>query len=103
MESLILLVVIGGFFYFAMIAPQRRKVKAHRQLINSLQDGDEVVTNAGIYGAVAEVEDSFIWLEVAPEVELKIQKNSIVSRVSEEEPPEESVSDEETDGEDESK
>ena len=82
MESLILPVLIVGFLYFFMIAPQRRKTKAHRLLLNSLQEGDEVLTNAGIYGAVAEVEDSVIWLEVAPEVELKVQKASIVQVVS---------------------
>ena len=78
----IFLVLIVGFLYFFMIAPQRRKMKAHRLLLNSLQEGDEVLTNAGIYGAVAEVEDSVIWLEVAPEVELKVQKASIVQVVS---------------------
>ncbi|MDE0607043.1 MAG: preprotein translocase subunit YajC [Acidimicrobiaceae bacterium] len=82
MESLIFLLLIVGFLYFFMIAPQRRKMKAHRQLLNSLNEGDEVLTNAGIYGAVAEVEDNVIWLEVAPEVELKVQKASIAQVVS---------------------
>ncbi|MDE0066837.1 MAG: preprotein translocase subunit YajC [Acidimicrobiaceae bacterium] len=82
MESLIFPLLIVGFLYFFMIAPQRRKMKAHRQLLNSLNEGDEVLTNAGIYGAVAEVEDNVIWLEVAPEVELKVQKASIAQVVS---------------------
>ncbi len=82
MESLIFPALIVGFLYFFMIAPQRRKMKAHRLLLSSLQEGDEVLTNAGIFGAVAEVEDSVIWLEVAPEVELKVQKSSVVSVVS---------------------
>lgn len=82
MDSLIFLALIVGFLYFVMIAPQRRKMKAHRLLLSSLQVGDEVVTTAGIFGAVAEVEDSVVWLEVAPEVELKVQKTSVVSVVS---------------------
>ena len=73
MESLLFPALIVGFLYFFMIAPQRRKMKAHRQLLSSLNEGDEVLTSAGIYGAVAEVEDGVIWLEVAPEVELKVQ------------------------------
>ena len=80
--ELVFLASIVGFLYFFMIAPQRRKMKAHRQLLSSLNEGDEVLTNAGIYGAVAEVEDSVVWLEVAPEVELKIQKASILQVVS---------------------
>ncbi len=82
MESLIFPALVLGFAYFFMVAPQRRKMKAHRLLFNSLQEGDEVLTNSGIFGAVAEVEDSVIWLEVAPEVELKLQKSSIVQVVS---------------------
>lgn len=82
MESLLFPALIVGFLYFFMIAPQRRKMKAHRQLLSSLNEGDEVLTSAGIYGAVAEVEDGVIWLEVAPEVELKVQKSSIVQVVS---------------------
>ncbi|MXW62156.1 MAG: preprotein translocase subunit YajC [Acidimicrobiaceae bacterium] len=82
MDALIFPLLIVGFLYFFMIAPQRRKMKAHRQLLSSLNEGDEVLTNAGIYGAVAEVEDSVIWLEVAPEVELKVQKASIAQVVS---------------------
>lgn len=88
MESLLLFALIGGFLYFFMIAPQRRKMKAHRQLLNSLQPGDEVLTNAGIFGAVAEVEDNVVWLEVAPEVELKVQKMAVVKVISQSDRPE---------------
>ena len=96
MESLFFPILIVGFLYFFMIAPQRRKMKAHRLLLGSLKEGDEVLTNAGIFGAVAEVEDSVIWLEVAPEVELKVQKSSIVQVVSQTEEDADSAA--ETDG-----
>ena len=82
MDALILPALIIGLLYFVMIAPQRRKMKAHRQLLASLRNGDEVMTNAGIFGAVAEVEDDVVWLEVAPEVELKVQKASVIQVVS---------------------
>jgi len=95
MEQLLLPALILGFVYFFMIAPQRRKMKAHRLLLNSLEEGDEVLTSAGIFGAVAEVEDSVIWLEVAPEVELKVQKSSIVSVVSQSDDEAEAVGDSE--------
>ena len=100
MESLIFPALIVGFLYFFMIAPQRRKMKAHRLLLNSLQEGDEVLTNAGIFGAVAEVEDSVIWLEVAPEVELKVQKSSVVSVVSQSDDLADDSVDTDGDGED---
>jgi len=70
-----------GALYAFMIVPQQRKMKAHNALLQSLQEGDVVVTSAGIYGAVAEVEDNVVWLEVAPDIELKVLRSAIADRV----------------------
>ena len=61
---------------------------------------DVVVTNAGIYGAIAEVEDNIIWLEVAPEIELKVSKTAIVERVDDEDVDDDEDEDEMVDAED---
>ena len=66
-----------GALYAFMILPQQKRMKAHTALLKSLEEGDIVVTNAGIYGAIAEVDDNVVWLEVAPDVELKISKSAI--------------------------
>jgi preprotein translocase subunit YajC len=63
--------------YFLMIRPQQKKMKEHQALIASVKAGDEVVTSAGIYGIVSEVDGDVIWLEVAQELELKIRRSSI--------------------------
>jgi preprotein translocase subunit YajC len=76
---------MGGALYAFIILPQQKRVKAHQALLRSLTEGDIVVTNAGIYGAVAEVEDDVIWLEVAPDVELKISKAAVAERVADDE------------------
>ena len=80
MEGIFILAIMFGALYVFMILPQQRRMKAHRQLLSSLKEGDMVMTNGGIYGAVAEVEDDVVWLEVAPEVELKISKAMIADR-----------------------
>ena len=90
-----------GALYAFMIVPQQRRMKAHQQLISSLEPGDVVVTNSGIHGAVAEVEDAIVWLEVAPEVELKIAKSAIAERVSRENDDEDDEYDEDDDYDDE--
>ena len=51
----------------------------------SLEPGMVVVTNAGIHGAVAELEDKVVWLEVAPEVELKVSRGPIAEIVDDDE------------------
>ena len=80
MGSLVILAVMFGALYIFMILPQQRRVKAHKALLEGLEEGDVVMTNSGIYGAIAEIEGEIVWLEVAPEVELKILKSSIADR-----------------------
>jgi len=70
-----------GALYAFLIIPQQRKMKSHNTLLQSLQEGDVVVTSAGIYGAIAEVEDNVVWLEVAPDIELKVLRSAIADRV----------------------
>ncbi len=79
--GLIVLVLMFGVIYMLVIVPNQRRQKAHRQLLASLEVGDVVVTASGIYGAVAEIEDTIVWLEVAPEVELKVAKASVTERI----------------------
>ncbi len=79
--SFLVLIVLMGALYAFMIVPQQRKMKAHNALLNSLEEGDVVVTSSGIFGAIAEVEDEVVWLEVAPDVELKVLRSSVTDRV----------------------
>ena len=50
-------VLLFGAMYFFMIAPQRKKQKAHEKMLSELKAGDEVVTNGGIYGTITSVKD----------------------------------------------
>ena len=66
-----------GFFvllYFTMIRPQSKRAKEHQAMIAKLAAGDEVVTNGGMLGKIAEVGDTFVTLEVADGVRVKVQK-----------------------------
>lgn len=46
-----------GIFYFLLIRPQRRQAAQHKQLLESLQRGDQVVTSSGIVGEVVHIKD----------------------------------------------
>ena len=81
--SLFFLVLVIGAFYYLLLRPQQKREKARRELVRSLQVGDEVVTNAGIHGVVAEIEEAVVWLEVAPDVELKLSRDSVAGKVAE--------------------
>lgn len=71
------LVVIFVIFYFLMLRPQLKKQKEHRKLLESLQSGDEVVLASGIMGQVRSVEDNIVMVEIAPNVNVQVQKTSI--------------------------
>ncbi len=51
------LVLMFAAMYFLLIAPQRKKQKAHEKMLTELQSGDEVVTAGGIYGVITQVKD----------------------------------------------
>ena len=84
--SFLFIILMFGALYWLLLRPQQKREKARRAMVRSLKAGDEVVTNAGIHGAVAEVEDSVVWLEVAPNVELKVTRDAIAGIVESVEP-----------------
>lgn len=63
--------------YFMMIRPQQKRQKEHRNLLASLAKGDEVVTNGGIAGRVDDVGETFVTVEIAPNVKIKLQKSAV--------------------------
>ena len=77
-----MLVMIGVFFaimYFMIIRPQQKRQKEHKTLMESLSKGDEVVTNGGMMGRIQGVGDEVVRVELAENVVIKVQKNSISS------------------------
>ena len=76
---LLMMVVFIDIFYFLLIRPQQKKAKEHQALVSKLSVGDEVVTTGGILGLVTDVGDTFITLEVADGVRVKVQKFQIAS------------------------
>ena len=82
-ESLIFLGLLIAIFYFMLIRPQKRRVQAHKQLIESVEVGDEVVTIGGAHGTVRAIGDDDIRLEVAPGTEIRFIKSAIARRVTE--------------------
>ena len=77
--SLLPLVFIFVVFYFLLIRPQSKKAKAHKQMVEALAKGDEIVTNGGLLGKLAKVGDNFVEVELAEGVTVKLQRNAIAN------------------------
>ena len=76
---ILMMVVFIAIFYFLLIRPQQKKAKEHQAMVTKLSTGDEVVTTGGILGKIIEVGDAFVTLEIAPNVQIKVQKFQITS------------------------
>ncbi|HEX5419799.1 MAG TPA: preprotein translocase subunit YajC [Gammaproteobacteria bacterium] len=71
------LIVIFVLFYFLLIRPQTKRQKEHKQMLEALGTGDEVVTGGGLLGKVTAVGDQFVTVEFADGVAMKVQKSTI--------------------------
>jgi preprotein translocase subunit YajC len=76
---MIMLIVFVGFMYFVVWRPQSKRAKEHRDLLNSVAKGDEVITAGGILGKVSKVTEGYVVIALADNVEITMQKSSIVS------------------------
>jgi preprotein translocase subunit YajC len=76
--SMLPLVLMFVVLYFVMIRPQMKRQKEHRSMIEALAKGDEVATAGGLIGKVTKLGDSFLGVEVAPGVEVQVQRTAVV-------------------------
>lgn len=83
-SGLIFLGLLIFIFYFMLIRPQKRRVEQHKQLIDSVEVGDEIVTIGGLYGSVTSIGEDEIELEASPGVRLRYAKSAIARRIREE-------------------
>jgi len=75
--SMLPLLLIFVVFYFMLIRPQNKRAKEHRAMVAALEAGAEVATNGGIVGKVTEVGENFLTVEIADNVKVKVQRNTI--------------------------
>jgi preprotein translocase subunit YajC len=75
--SPIIFIVIMVAMMFFMFRSQSKRQKELRNMIAALAKGDEVVTNGGMAGRVDDIGDTFMTLEIAPNVKIKVQKSAV--------------------------
>ena len=76
---IIMMVVFIAIFYFILIRPQGKQAKEHKAMIESLSKGDEIVTSGGILGRINKIGDNFIAVEIAKDLEVKVQKHAVTT------------------------
>lgn len=92
------LVLIFVVFYFLLIRPQQKKMKAHRDMVAALRRGDRVVTAGGIIGLVTKVlSDNELQVEIAEGVRVRVTRASVTDIVAKTEPAAANDADDEED------
>jgi preprotein translocase subunit YajC len=75
------LIVIFGIFYFLIIRPQKKKDGEHKKFLADLKKGDEVMTQSGIFGRVAAIDETVVTLDVGNQVKIRVAKGFIAGSV----------------------
>jgi preprotein translocase subunit YajC len=90
MISLVPILLIFVIMYLLMIRPQQKKLKQHKAMVEALRRGDQVVTAGGMIGKVVKVDDAKneVEVELAPNVKVRVVRNTISHVMSKTEPAE---------------
>ncbi len=80
--QLLPLIILFAIFYFLIIRPQQKQQKAHKEMLESIQKGDKIVTAGGLIAEVVKVEEDFIKIKLNDDTIVKLDR-AFVSRKEE--------------------
>jgi preprotein translocase subunit YajC len=78
----IYLVILVAAFYFLIVRPQRRQQLIRRQLIATVDVGDEIVTSGGVFGTVVDMDPETLEVEIAPGVVVKLARGAVAQKIT---------------------
>ena len=84
-SSIVFLILVGIVFYLMLYRPNKKRIDQHRKLIDSVSEGDEVVTIGGVFGTVRRITDDQFHVEIAPGTTIRLAKSAIGRRVDSDE------------------
>ena len=76
------LILLLFIFYVFIIRPQGKKQQETKSMLESLKEGDRILTSGGLIGTIVKVKDEELTVEIAKEVKVKINKNYVTSLVT---------------------
>ena len=77
MDFVIILLFGFAIIWLLIVMPQRRRQKAHNEMVRNISPGDYILTSGGIYGTVTELGEDDLGVEVAPDVEVRVSKRAV--------------------------
>jgi preprotein translocase subunit YajC len=80
-QAMVPLLLMFAVFYFILIRPQQQKQKKHREMLQHLKTGDQVITSGGLYGTIVAIDEQKITLRIADNVKVEVGRSFVASRV----------------------
>lgn len=74
----IFIAIMFAVIWYLILRPQQKRAKEHRNMLEALKKGDEVMTNGGLMGRVIAFNDQAIDIEIAKGIIVRLQKGFIV-------------------------
>lgn len=79
LSSIIMMIGMFAVMYFIMIRPQMKRQKELKAMLEAVAKGDEVTTTSGLMGRITEINEPYITIELAPNLQVKMQKNAVAA------------------------
>ncbi len=70
-------ILMAGIFYFMLYRPQKKEQQKRQDFLNSLKEGDKVITIGGIYGTITAISEKRIKLQIAEGIEIEMSRTAV--------------------------
>jgi preprotein translocase subunit YajC len=80
---IIMIVLMFVVMYFFMIRPQQKRQKQLKEMRKSLEKGDKIITQGGIYGTIVDIKESYFIVEIDNNVKIRVVKDLVFKDVNE--------------------
>jgi preprotein translocase subunit YajC len=88
MNAVIVVVILFGLFWLLIVRPQRKQAAEQRELIASLEPGDEIVSAGGLYGVIKSIDGDELVVEIADGLVVRMARGAVAGLVERDEEPE---------------
>ncbi len=76
-STIIMFGAIFLIFYFMIIRPQQKKSKNRDKLLSNLEKGDKIITNGGLHGIIAGLDEKTLLLQISDNLKVKVERSAI--------------------------
>jgi len=75
------LVILFAIFYFLIIRPQQKAQKTHKEMLNTLEKGDKIITTGGLIAVIVKPEEDFIKIKLNDDTIVKLDRTYVAKKV----------------------